>query len=229
MRFQVKQVTALAVLVLAARTMFAADDLKSVIAQLNASSAKFHSATAKLEFVNEMTEPIPDKDVMDGVAYTERKGNSTELGIHIETENGKPAQRVITVKNGVFSMYEKLTNQVTTSKEGGKIEGYLSLGFGGSGTDLETNWEITYKGSETMDHVKVAKLDLVPKDPKALQYVRKVTMWIDTERGVSLKQFFDQGQGQSRTVTYTNIKLNSSLPGDAFSFKTDSKTQVIAR
>jgi outer membrane lipoprotein-sorting protein len=59
--------------------------------------------------------------------------------------------------------------------------------------------------------------------------MRKVTMWIDTERGVSLKQFFDQGQGQSRTVTYTNIKLNSSLPGDAFSFKTDSKTQVIAR
>jgi outer membrane lipoprotein-sorting protein len=229
MRFRTKHVIFLALLMFSARTVFAADDLKSVIAQLNAAAAKFHSASAKLEQVNEMTEPIPDKDVMEGWVYTERKGNAVQLGIHLETENGRPAPRVITVKNGVFSMYEKLTNQVTTSKQGGKIEGYLSLGFGGSGTDLEANWEVTYKGSETMDGVKVAKLDLVPKDPKALQFVRKVTMWIDPERGVSLKQFFDQGQGQSRTVTYTNIKLNQSLPGDAFSFKTDSKTQVIAR
>lgn len=229
MRFHFKNAIALAFVLFSAPAAFAADDLKSVLAQLNASAAKFHSASAKLEFVNEMTEPIPDKDVMDGLVYTERKGNAAQLGIHIDTENGKPAPRVITVKNGVFSMYEKLTNQVTTSKQGGKVEGYLSLGFGGSGTDLEANWEITYKGSETMDGVKVAKLDLVPKDPKALQFVRKVTMWIDPERGVSLKQYFDQGQGQSRTVTYSNVKLNQSLPGDAFSFKTDSKTQVISR
>lgn len=229
MRFQVKHVIALAVLVFAARTMFAADDLKSVIAQLNASAAKFHSASANLEQVNEMTEPIPNKDELTGTIYTEHKGKATQLGIHLETENGKQVPKVITIKNGVFSMYEKLPNQLTTSKKAGKYESYLSLGFGGSGTELEANWNVTYQGSETMSGVKVAKLDLVPKDPEVLKIFRKVTIWIDAERAVSLKQFFDQGEGQSRTVTYTNIKLNQSLPGDAFSFKTDSKTQVIAR
>jgi hypothetical protein len=46
---------------------------------------------------------------------------------------------------------------------------------------------------------------------------------------VSLKQFFDEGQGQSRTCIYSNIKVNQPLPADAFTFKTDSKTQFINR
>ncbi|KAA6456876.1 outer membrane lipoprotein carrier protein LolA [Acidobacteria bacterium AB60] len=229
MRVQIRMAAALVLGLMLAPSSFAADDVKSVLTQLNAAAAKFRSASATLEQVNEMTEPIPDKDVMQGSIYTEHKGSAVALGIHIDKENGKPAPRIITIKNGVFSMYEKLTNQVTVSKQAGKYESYLSLGFGGSGTALEANWNITYGGSETLNGVKVAKLDLVPKDPAVLKLFRKVTIWIDPERGVSLKQYFDQGQGQSRMVTYSNIKVNQSLPGDAFSFKTDSKTQVINR
>jgi len=227
MRFRTKVVLALAFLSIPARAVFAAEDLKTVLAQLNTAAARFHSASASFEQTNEMTEPIPDKEVLNGSIYCDRKGKARQLGIHIATDNGKAVPKVITVKGDVFSMYEKLTNQVTTSKGAGKYEGYLSIGFGGSGDDLEANWNITYHGSETVDGVKVAKLDLVPKDPEALKVFRKVTIWIDPERGVSLKQFFDQGQGQSRTITYSNIKVNQSLPGDAFSFKTDSKTQFI--
>ena len=57
----------------------------------------------------------------------------------------------------------------------------------------------------------------------------KVTVWMDTDRGVSLKQVFDEGPGQYRVSVYFNIRLNTSLPGDAFTFKTDSKTQYINR
>jgi len=88
---------------------------------------------------------------------------------------------------------------------------------------------MTYLGSEMMNGVKVAKLDLIAKDPEALKVLKKVTIWIDPERDVSLKQYFDEGQGQSRTVTYSKIKVNETLPGDAFTFKTDSKTQYVNR
>ena len=229
MRFERKMAIGLGVLLIAAQGAFAADDLKSVLAQLNAAAARFHSASASLEQVNEMTEPIPDKDTLNGTIYTEHKGQSVELGIHYDKENGKPIPKIIVIKGGVFSMYDKLPNQLTTSNKAGKLEKYLSLGFGGSGDSLEANWKITYGGSETMDGVKVARLDLVPKDPEALKIFQKVTMWIEPERGICRKQYFDQGQGQSRTVVYSNIKVNESLPGDAFSIKTDSKTQVIAR
>lgn len=229
MRFQTRFVLALFILLFPVRSAFAADELKSVLAQLNTAAGRFHSTSADFEFDNEQTDPIPNKDVQTGTVYYDRKGNAFSMGIHIEKEDGKSAPKVIVIKGGVFTMYEKSIDQVTTSKRAGKYEGYLALGFGASGTDLDSKWDITYVGSETMSGVKVAKLDLVPKDPEVLKVFRKVTIWIDTERGVSLKQFFDEGQGQSRTVAYTNIKLNQSLPGDAFSFKTDSKTQYVSR
>ena len=229
MRFQTGVAIAVAILLFPARAVFAADDLKSVLVQLNAAAARFHSTAADFEAINEQTEPIPDKDVQAGKVFYQRTGSGFEMGIHIEKENAKPVPKVVVIKGGVFTMYEKLADQVTTSKRAGKYEGYLALGFGASGNDLEGKWTMTYLGSEVMNGVKVAKLDLIAKDPDVLKIFKKVTIWIDPERGVSLKQYFDEGQGQSRTVTYSNIKLNQSLPGDAFTFKTDSKTQFVNR
>jgi outer membrane lipoprotein-sorting protein len=57
----------------------------------------------------------------------------------------------------------------------------------------------------------------------------KVILWMDTDKGVSLKQWFDQGGGQSRTCHYSNIKMNQKLPNDAFSFKTDGNTTHVNR
>ena len=229
MRFQTGVAIAVAILLFPARAVFAADDLKSVLVQLNAAAARFHSTAADFEAINEQTEPIPDKDVQAGKVFYQRTGSGFEMGIHIEKENAKPVPKVVVIKGGVFTMYEKLADQVTTSKRAGKYEGDLALGFGASGNDLEGKWTMTYLGSEVMNGVKVAKLDLIAKDPDVLKIFKKVTIWIDPERGVSLKQYFDEGQGQSRTVTYSNIKLNQSLPGDAFTFKTDSKTQFVNR
>jgi outer membrane lipoprotein-sorting protein len=129
----------------------------------------------------------------------------------------------------VFKLYEQLPNQVTTSSKVSKYESYLVLGFGASGKDLQQKWNITYLGSETLNGIKTDKLQLIAKDPQVLKLFPKVVIWIDPSRGVSLKQFFDEGQGQSRTCIYSNIKVNQPLPADAFTFKTDSKTQFINR
>lgn len=219
----------LAAVLLPGARAFAADDLKSVLMNLNAAAARFHSTSADFEFDTEQTDPIPDRDVQTGTVYYNRKGDVFEMGIHIDKDNGKPVPKVIVVSGGVFKMFEKLTNQVTTSKRVSKYENYLVLGFGASGNSLEAKWNIRYLGNETLNGVKVAKLELIAKEPEVLKLFPKVTIWVDTERGVSLKQYFDEGQGQSRTCTYSNIKVNQTLPSDAFTFKTDSKTQFVDR
>ena len=103
------------------------------------------------------------------------------------------------------------------------------LGFGASGKELAEKWEIKYAGSETLGGIKTDKLDLVAKDPTVRKNLPKVTIWVDPTRGVSLKQVFDEGQGQSRICTYSNIKVNLPLPADAFTLKTDNKTQFVDR
>jgi outer membrane lipoprotein-sorting protein len=219
---------AILILLLPVRAVFA-EDLKSVLAKLDAAAANFRTTSADFQFDTVQTDPVPDTDVQKGTVYYSRKSGAFEMGVHINEVNKKPVPKVMVVSGGQFQLYEKLTNQVTRSNKVSKYESYLVLGFGASGKDLEQKWNLTYLGPETISGVKVEKLELIAKDPDVLKLFPKVTIWLDPARGVSLKQFFDQGQGQSRTCTYTNIKVNQALPSDAFTFKTDSKTQYINR
>ena len=209
--------------------VFAADDASATLAKLDAAAARFKSTTADFEFDSIQTDPIPDKDVQKGTVYYDRKGSAFQMGIHIDEINGRPVPKVIVVSGGLFKMYEKLQNQVTTSSKVSKWEGYLVLGFGASGKDLAQKWNIKDLGPETMNGVKTEKLELIAKDPDVLKLFPKVTIWLDLDRGVSLKQIFDEGQGQSRICEYKNIRVNETLPSDAFTFKTDSNTQFVTR
>ena len=208
---------------------FAAGDLQATLAKLDAAAARFKSTAADFEFDSVQTDPIPDTEVQKGTAYYQKKGNTFQMAAHIREVNGKKAPKIYVYSGGKLRLDEPLMNQVTTLSSVSQYEGYLMLGFGASGKDLADKWDITDAGPETINGVKTEKLELVAKDPKVKKNLPKVTIWIDLDRGVSLKQVFDEGQGQSRTCTYSNIKMNESLPGDAFTFKTDSKTQYINR
>ncbi len=217
-----------ALLILPLRAASAADDLQSVLHRLDVAAAKFHTTTADFEFDSIQTDPIPDKDVQKGTVYYERKGNAFQMAAHIHEVNGKPGFKVYTYSGGMLKLYEQKINQVTRIKAG-KFESYLMLGFGASGKDLADKWEITYLGSETLDGIMTEKLELIARDPTVRKNLPKVTIWVDADRGVSLKQVFDEGAGQYRVCVYFNFKVNQSLPSDAFKFKTNRDTQYIDR
>ena len=208
---------------------FATGDLNATLAKLDAAAAKFKSTSADFQFDSVITDPIPDTEVQKGTAYYQRKGNTFQMSAHIREVNGKKVPKIYVISGGTLRLDEPLINQVTTLSKISQYEGYLMLGFGASGKDLADKWEITDDGPETINGTNTEKLELVAKDPKVKKNLPKVIVWIDLDRGVSLKQYFDEGQGQSRTCTYSNIKINESLPGDAFTFKTDSKTQYVNR
>jgi outer membrane lipoprotein-sorting protein len=202
-----------------------ADDLGRVLKELDKSAANFHSTTADFEFDTIQTDPFPDKDVMKGTAYYERKGTTFSMAAHVLQQNGKDAPRTYMYAGGTLKLFQPMIDQVTSFKSASKFESYLMLGFGASGKDLADKWGIKYDGQETLDGVKTEKLELAAKDETLRKNLLKVTIWLDVARGVSLKQIFDFPQGVSRVCTYSNIKTNQALPAEAFKFKTDSKTQ----
>jgi outer membrane lipoprotein-sorting protein len=106
------------------------------------------------------------------------------------------------------------------------VESFLTLGFGGSGTALEKQWTITSQGTETIDGVQTAKLDLVPKQESVKNTFTHAVIWVDPARGVSLKQQFFTPSGDQRINLYTNIKLNGKVDTKPFEIKTTSKTTV---
>lgn len=206
----------------------AADDLNSVLAKLNTAAQGFRSVSADFKAVSVTTVPIEISDTQTGQVYYDHAGKTFRMAAHIHQVDGQPANKTYVYANGVLKLWDgPPVDQVTTLSRLSQYESWFTLGFGASGTDLQEKWDITYDGDETIDGVTTAKLELVAKDATVRKHLPKVTVWMDTAHGVSLKQVFDEGQGQTRTATYSNFKYNERLPGDAFTFKTDKKTQYL--
>jgi outer membrane lipoprotein-sorting protein len=214
-------VTTFALALLAARTAMAApqDDLKSVLDRLDVAAASFHSLSADVEFDDVTTDPIYDKDVFKGVVYYDRKGNAFRCGVHFNLHNGKPSTKAYTYVGGVLYLRDSGSDEVKPYPQAGKFESYVMLGFGASGKELLAKWDIKYIGSENIGGVQTAILELVAKDPDVRKNLSKVTIWVDPDRAVSLKQVFTTGAASSKIGLYSNFKLNQSLPGNAFTLK----------
>ncbi len=87
--------------------------------------------------------------------------------------------------------YQPEIKQMTIMRAGAnrsQLESFLTLGFGGSGADLEANWKVSFQGTDNIDGVPVVKLDLVPVQQKVLDMFTHVTIWVDPTRGISYKQ-----------------------------------------
>jgi len=206
---------ALVLSVFSGLTTSAADDKDHVLRRLDATAVHFQTVSADFEFDTFQTDPIPDKDVQKGTVYFDRKGGNFQMAVHQTEFNGKPVPKIYGRIGGAFKMFDPKLNEVTTTKKFDKYESFLMLGFGASGKDLEDKWEIKYLGPETLDGVKTEKLELVAKDPAVRKNFPKITVWMDTDRGISLKQVFDE--------------VNQALPADAFTLKTDKQTTYTVR
>jgi outer membrane lipoprotein-sorting protein len=193
-----------------------ADDLQSVLNRLNASAKKFHSVSANVVFDTEMQDPVPDSDVYKGIAYYQRDGNNFKMAAHFSERNARPSSAAYNYTGGAIHFFDG--TEVHTY-DASKWQAYLILGFGASGTELADKWDIKYLGSSVIDGVNVAQLELVAKDPQVRKNIAKITIWIDPDRGVSLKQRFDESPGVYRICTYSDIKVNQSLPSKAFDLK----------
>ena len=191
-----------------------AGNLRETLAKLDAASARFTSAEARVhrESYNNVIKAVDDTS--DGSIYFVRDKSATLMGLKTE---GKGA-RTIEFKAGTLRIFNPAAACYDTVSKPG-IETYLTLGFGGSGTDLAEKWEISDFGSETIDTIKTEHLDLVPKDASVKANYTKVSLWLDLDRDVTVKQIFFAATGDKNTAMYSNIMLNKKIDTNKYAFK----------
>jgi outer membrane lipoprotein-sorting protein len=193
-------------------------DLQKVIDQLNTAAAKFQSAQADFSW-DQFQAVVQEHDVQTGTIYYERKKGGTRVAAYIKQDDGKDAPKTVTFDGVEANFFEPTIKQLTVIRAGAnrnQWESFLTLGFGGSGADLEANWKVSLLKTETMDGVPVAKLDLVPVQQNVANMFSHVTIWVDPARGISLKQIFYQPSGDMRTASYKNIRYNSPIAAAVF-------------
>ena len=213
---------ALAMLLAPAGMLAQGGQLSETVKRLDAASAKFRSAEADLkkDFYERV---VKDTTTQTGRTYFLRTGSSTQFGAKINP----PDEQVVEYKDGLVRLYRPGTNTLTTysaSQNQAAVETFLTLGFGGSGSDLVKSWNVDDQGSEMMsdgkNQVKVQRLVLTPKQKGTFT---QVTLWVDLDRGVALKQEFIMTDGNKQTATYTNIRYNQKIDMKPYEIKCKGK------
>ena len=185
--------------------------LDKVLRQLDVASEKFRNTEADLkdDFFERV---VRDTTTQYGSVYFERVGQGTEMGLLIQ----KPAVKIVHFAGGTGTIYDPASDKkfstFNTGNDKAKSESFLTLGFGGSGKELEKAWEIKLLGTENISDggaaVVTDKLELVAKDSSVRQMFAKVVIWVDPVRGISLKQESTTPEGDKRTVTYSHVRYN---------------------
>jgi outer membrane lipoprotein-sorting protein len=198
--------------------------LDEVLRQMDEASQKFQSAEADIRRDN-YERVVKETTTQTGTIYFKKQAGSTVMGTRLVT----PSVKIVDFHNGVVRVFDPGTNHLTTinaSKNKAQFESFLTVGFGGSGTDLAKAWKISDLGDEVVDGVQTAKLDLVPKDPAVLANCTHMTIWVDPQRAVELKQSLYEPSGDYQTAVYTNIKYNQKVDERPYQIKTDKNTTI---
>jgi outer membrane lipoprotein-sorting protein len=196
--------------------------IDEILREMDAASARFKSAEA--DFRWDLFERVVKQTTsQSGTIYFIKDAGNTQMGARIDS----PAPKFLDFREGTLRIFDPGPDHLTTvsSKQNqAQIEAFLTLGFGGSGRDLAKAWTISDLGTESIDGVETAKLDLVPKDPGVHNNCTHIIIWVDVARGISLKQEFFMPSEDTRTSYYSNIRLNEKIDDKKYAIKTDSKT-----
>ncbi|MDW5266596.1 MULTISPECIES: outer membrane lipoprotein-sorting protein [Acidobacteriaceae] len=206
-------------------------DLNTVLHEMDQASAKFKSAEADFRW-DIYERVVKETTTQTGTAYFLKSGSNLQMGLQIKP----PSAKFVEYKNGNLQLFDPGSDHLTILSAGNnqaQYESFLTLGFGGSGTDLAKSWTVTDLGTEPINDgskmVTTTKLDLVSKDPNVRNMVSHITIWVDPTRAVSLKQQFFMPSEDQRTTYFTNIRYNQTVNTKPFALKTDKKTTVDRR
>jgi outer membrane lipoprotein-sorting protein len=200
-------------------------NLQKVLSQMDATAADFRTAQASFVW-EQYFKVVNDKDSQKGTVYYRRSGKEIQMMADISD----PPKSVL-FSEGKVQVYEPKLKRVT-SYEAGKnreaVESFLVLGFGGSGRDMLKSFDVKYLGTETVDGVNTAKLELVPKSERVRGIFAKIWLWIDPARGISVQQQFFEPSGDYRLAKYSDLKVNQKIPDNVFKLRTPGDTRYVS-
>jgi outer membrane lipoprotein-sorting protein len=198
-----------------------------VLREMDDAAAKFRTTEANFTWTqyNKVIDDVTE--TQEGKIYFRRVGNETQMAAEIT----QPGTKVVIFSDGKIQIYQPRLDQVDIYDAGAhreEFESFLVLGFGGGGKDMLKSFDVKYEGTEKIDGIDTAKLDLTPKSEKVRQHFDHILLWIDPQRGLSLQQKLFETSGDYRVAKYSSIQVNQKIPDDKFKLKTSGKTKTLS-
>lgn len=210
---------------LAASAQANSADLDRVLTEMDTAARNFRSTEANFVW-DQYQRVINDTDMQKGTIYFRREGKDIQMAANV----AEPDKKYILYTGGKVQLYQPKIDQVTeynAGKNRADMESYLVLGFGGGGHEILKLYDVKYLGTETVNGVSTAKLELVPKSIRIRNNIARILLWIDPARGISIQQQMFEPGGDYRLAKYSDIQINQKLPDNVFKLKTTGKTRFI--
>ena len=197
-----------------------------IFSRLDQAAHSFTSATASIRVTNHTA--IIDEDDTEIGTVTVKRYSPTELHFLIRFE-GQDAQSLAFRGKTLQIYYPRLNTirEYDISKYKDLAQKLILIGFGMAGRELAANYDVTNLGDERVQSQDSIHLQLIPKASEILKQLSRVDLWVSLRNDCPVQQKFYLPGGDYRLVTYSDVKVNSSLPSSALDLPAGAKHERI--
>jgi outer membrane lipoprotein-sorting protein len=192
--------------------------LQHICDQMDERAKTFRSFTAKIN-QKAYTALLKEFDTPEiGEFYYKRAKDGTSL---LRLEFTAPGKKVLTIKNGIATVYQPAVNQaqiLNLGKDQDMAE-YLAIGLAQSPAKLEKTFDIFYKGVESVNGSPCDVLVFKPKLPKIAAHISSMTVWYKKSDGIPIQNKREEQNGNYVLVNFFQEKLNANIPDSQFDQK----------
>jgi outer membrane lipoprotein-sorting protein len=190
------------------------ETLQQVIRRMDNAANDFKAMKAHVTYITH-TDVLNEDNTETGTTVM-KKVHSGEVQVLVDFVT--PDKKTVTFEKRRMQIYLPKINTLQIfelTKYGEQVDNFVKIGFGGSGTELAKDYDMTVSGTESLNGVPAIRLQLVPKSPEAQQFVTKVELWIP-EQGdpYPIREKISQPSNDYRIATYSELQINPALKAD---------------
>ncbi|MBM3794002.1 MAG: outer membrane lipoprotein carrier protein LolA [Acidobacteria bacterium] len=211
----------LALLLTAAASTAAAQNLPAVLGRIDAAAPGFRSMTAKMDRLTHVAIINDSTSELASVRLLRLKAKDVRVSLDFT----KPDNRQVAVSDRKVEIYYPKMNRVEEwdiGKYKSLVDQFMLLGFGTSGKDLSKSYAVKYLKEDVAAGQKCSRLELTPKDAKVRQHYTKFELCIAEPGGYPIVQKLVEPSGNYTNITYSDIKINPALAAEAMPIKVPS-------
>jgi outer membrane lipoprotein-sorting protein len=186
----------------------ATESLENVLERMDRAAASFKALSADVKSVQH-TAVINEDNTDIGRMLLKRSKHDMRMVVDLT----QPDPKSIAIQGHKVEIFYPKRNAVEEYDIGERrelVNQFLLIGFGTSGKELSSAYNIRVLGSDTVAG-PATHLELVPKSPEVLKNLKKLELWIPESEGYPIQQKFYLAAGDYKLVTYTNVTVNPPL------------------
>jgi outer membrane lipoprotein-sorting protein len=148
-------------------------------------------------------------------------------GIYLKKEIDEPGKTILLVTPHEFLVYYPKKNQAIRRKIDENMARYANIGIGTSVEDLKKNFAIDYVKDEAQGNKVYHVLDLHPIKASIKEYFNTLSLWIDSQNGVPVRQRILEDNGDYTDIQFLDIKINKKIKDKTFELKLPKNVEFI--